>query len=256
MGAYDNESTILADVESVQDPEVCFLPEPTDGAVAFLAAVRDVPSWTKSERPDLYSGEHQLAIEVMRVDDHPKVGRVKNPTLARESEIERSIRSAFPALNPGVPVIVVASTGLPSVEDHNFTAYRYAFARIVGNHAKKVATYRQNHLGYTLAFLVHDESSAYVEAEQPSDLATSDGSKLLGRPHYWFLDADFTEIIAGSGVDFFFWHAPFKHIWYLDAFGRKAKVELPTLAVFDVAAMKNWKDQLKYDIGRLVSVEE
>lgn len=256
MGAYDDELAILTDVELVPNPEVCFLPEPTDGAVAFLSAVRDTPSWTNSERPDLYSDEHRLAIEVMRVDDHPKVGKVTNPTLARESEVEREIRVALPDNSPDIPIFVIADTRLPSELNHNFRAYREAFARIVTNHASKVATYREHHPGYALALLVHDESSAYAESEEPTEPVPSDRSRRSGRPHYWFLDSYFARIIAESGADFFFWHAPFKHIWHHDALGRRAKVELPTLAVYDIAALGSWDGQMKYDASRVASVEE
>lgn len=240
-GAYGDELAVLTDVELLQDAEVCFLPEPTAGAVAFLSAVRDSPSWTNSERPDLYSDEHQLAIEVMRVDDHPKVGKVTNPTLARESEVEREIRAALPDYRPDIPIFVIADTTLPSELNHNFGAYREAFARIVTNHATKVAAYREQHPGYALALLVHDESSAYVDSEEPTEVVPSDKSRLSGRPHYWFLDSYFARIIADSGADFFFWHTPFKHIWHHDGLGGRAEVELPTLAVYDIGGVRHWR---------------
>lgn len=255
MGTFDDERVILGRIELVGDPEVCFLPDPTAESIAFLSAVRHLASWTKSERPDFYSDELQLAIEVMRVDDHPKVGKIKNPTLARNTDLEREIRAAFPSMNPDIPVIVIANTGLPSEKDHNFSAYRAEFARIVGDHAAKVAAYRERHPGYALALLVHDESSAYAQGEEPTG-APSDGMKFRGQPHYWFLDAYFTQIIAESGADFFFWHTPYKHIWHLDASGRQAKAELPTLAVYDIAAMADWNDQLVCDASLIVSVEE
>ena len=243
MGAYDDERTILTDVGLVQDSEVCFLPEPTKKSISILFAVRDDSSWTQSERPDLYSDKHQFAIEVMRVDDHPKVGKVTNPTLARESVVEREIRATLPMVNPDTTVFVIADTGLPGGEDHNFNAYREAFARIVRNHAAKVTAYRESHPGYALALLVHDESSAYAETEAPIGLASSDGPRFTGRAHAWFLDGDFTQIIANSGADFFFWHTPFKHIWQNDALDQLAKVDLPTLAVYEIAEMASWNDQ-------------
>jgi hypothetical protein len=217
MGAYDDERTILTDVGLVQDSEVCFLPGPTNESIALLSAARDDSSWTPSERPDLYSDKHEFAIEVMRVDDHPKVGKLTNPTLARESEVEREIRATWPTMGPDTTAFVIADTGLPGGKDHNFNAYREAFARIVGNHAAKVTAYRESHPGYALALLVHDESSAYAETKAPMGLTSSEGARFPGRAHAWFLDADFTQIIANSGADFFFWHTPFKHIWHIDA---------------------------------------
>jgi hypothetical protein len=256
VGTFDDERVILTDIGSVRDHEVCFLPDPNAGAAAFLSAVRDLPSWEKSERPDFYSDEHQLAIEVTRVDDHPKVGKITNPTLARETELEREIRAAYPSMNTDIQVVVIADTGLPSEKDHNFTAYRKAFARIVGNHAAKVAAYRGRHPGYALALLVHDESSAYAQVEEPTNTSPSNGTRFPGRAHYWFLDAFFTQIVAESGADFFFWHTPYKHIWHVNAFGRQTEAELPTLAVYDIAALADWNDQLVYDPSLIVSVEE
>jgi hypothetical protein len=256
VGTFDDERAILKDIGMVRDPEVCFFHAPNGKAIAFLSAVRDLPSWTKSERPDLYSDEQQLAIEVMRVDDHPRVGKITNPTLACEAALEREIRAAFPSMNHDIRVAVIANTGLPSDLDHNFTAYREAFARIVGDHSAKVAAYRERHPGYALALLVHDESSAYAQVEEPTKAPPSNGTMFPGRAHYWFLDAYFTRIVAESGADFFFWHTPFKHIWYSNAFGRQAKAELPTLAVYDVATMADWIDQLVYDPSLIVSVEE
>jgi len=255
MGMFDDEHAILRDIESVKNLDVCFIPDAMDGAVAFLAAVRDIGSWTKSERPDFYSDELRLTIEMMRVDDHPKVGKLTNPTLARETEMRREIREAFPSLGPEVRIVTIADTGLPTDDDHNFTAYRETFARVVGNHVAKVPAYRKRHPGYTLALLVHDESSAYGYVERSSDAPVSDGMTFLARAHYWFLDTFFTQIVGESGVDYFFWHTPYKHIWHLDAFGQKVKAKLPALTVYNVAAMADWNDQLDYNPGKIVSVE-
>lgn len=84
MGTSDDERAFLNEVSLTEDAEVCFLPAATDEAIALLSAIRDPGSWVGSDRPDFYSDAHELALEVMRVDDHPKVGRVINPTLARE----------------------------------------------------------------------------------------------------------------------------------------------------------------------------
>ena len=255
MGTFEDERAILADIELVRDLEVCFLPGPTAKAVAFLSAVRDLPLWTKGERPDFHSDEQGLAIEVMRVDDHPKIGKITNPTLAREAALEREIREAIPSIDPDIPVLIIANTGLPSEEDHNFTAYRKAFARVVGNHAAKVDAYREGRPGYSLALLVHDESSANVQSREPINAPPTRGTRVLGRAHYWFLDAYFTQIVAESGADFFFWHTPYKHVWHIDAFGRQAKADLPLLAVYDISAMADWNSQVTYDPSHITNLE-
>ncbi|UFS58175.1 hypothetical protein [Subtercola endophyticus] len=255
MASSGNERAILKRIELIEDPEVCFIPDPTDEAVAFLSAVRDFSLWTQSERPDFYTDGLRFTVEVMRVDDHPKVGNLHNPTLAREAELEREIRAAFPSVSPDIPITVIANTGLPTEDDHNFTAYRDSFARIVGKHVANVTAYREHHPGYVLALLVHDESSAYVQAEDATE-QPANGVIFPDRAHPWFLDAHFTQIVAESEADYFIWHTPNKHLWRMNAFGRRAKVDLPSLVVYDIAAMADWNDQEVYDPLLIVSAEE
>jgi hypothetical protein len=255
VGTTDDEREFLEVASLVNDSEVCFLPAAPDKAVELLAAIRDSNSWTVSDRPDLYSDTHELAMEVMRVDDHPQVGKITNPTLAREREVQREVRAALPALDSTVRITVIADTGLPSEQDHNYNAHRRAFARIVEGHAEKVRAYRESHPGYGLAMLIHDESSAFVQTEHATaPLARDDVA--AGQPHLWFLDANFTRIIAASNADFVVWSTPYKHAWRIDAFGRRAKIDLPSLAIYDVAAMHEWKAPVVYDPTRMLSLEE
>ncbi|QYG11381.1 hypothetical protein [Microbacterium sp. PAMC22086] len=254
MGTSDDERAFLDEVSLASDKEVCFLPTATADAVALLGAIRDSGSWVGSDRPDFHSEAHELAIEVMRVDDHPRVGKVTNPTLARERKIEREVREAVPSIGHDVRVVVTADTGLSSEEDHNFDAYRQAFSRIVVGHSQKVEAYREHHPEYALAMLIRDESSAYAQAERPAG-APAEGETIVGQPHYWFLDAYFTRIIATSKADFVIWSTPYKHAWHVDAFGRRVKMHLPTLAIYDVAAMSGWDDPFIYETNRMISVE-
>ncbi len=255
MGTSHDERAFLEEASLTLDAEVCFLPTATNESIALLSAIRDPGLWIGSDRPDFYSEAHELALEVMRVDDHPKVGRMTNPTLARERKVEREIRAAFPSMGPDVRVVVSADTGLAGEADHNFNAYRQAFARIVMGHSQKVDVYREHHPDYALALLIRDESTAYAQAEQPRG-SLSNGETIAGQPHYWFLDAYFTRIIALSGADFVVWSTPYKHAWHLDAFGTRAKLPLPTLAVYDIARMSSWDDALEYEPSRMLSVEE
>ncbi|MFV0533582.1 MAG: hypothetical protein ACK5MR_08015 [Cumulibacter sp.] len=234
MGTSDDERAFLEEVALTEDAEVCYLPTATDESIALLLAIRDTNSWVGSDRPDFYSDAHGFALEVMRVDDHPKVGRMTNPSLAREKKVEREIRAAFPSMGHDVRVVVTADTGLESEQDHNFEAYRQAFARVVVNHSHKVEAYRQHHPDYPLVLFIRDESSAYTQAEQPA-VSPRSGDTIVGQPHYWFLDSYFTRIIALSMADFVIWSTPYKHVWHLDTFGRRAKLHLPSLAVYDIA---------------------
>ncbi|MGZ0712603.1 hypothetical protein ACWPKO_30120 (plasmid) [Coraliomargarita sp. W4R53] len=255
MGTSEDERAFLDDVSFVDNDEVCFLPVATGEAAGLLTAVRDSDSWVGSDRPDFYSNDHQIAIEVMRVDDHPNVGKITNPTLAREREIEREVRASFPALDADVRVTVIADTGLASDADHNFNAYRQAFTRIVTDHSQKVETYRDRHPEYTLALLIRDESSAYARVERDPRPAVRD-ELIAAEPHYWFLDDHFTRVIAKSNADYVIWSTPYKHAWHIDAQGRRLKVQLPAVAIYDVAAMLAWHDALIYEPSRMQSLEE
>lgn len=254
MGTRDDERAFLDEVSLASDKEVCFLPTATDDAVALLGAIRDSGSWVGSDRPDFHSEAHELALEVMRVDDHPRVGKVTNPTLARERKIEREVRAALPSIGHDVRVVVTADTGLSSEKNHNFDAYREAFTRTLVGHSQKVEAYREHHPEYALAMLIRDESSAYAQAEQTA-ASPAVGETIVGQPHYWFLDAYFTQIIAASRADFVVWSTPYKHAWHVDAFGERVKTHLPTLAIYDVAAMFGWEAPTTYEPTRMISVE-
>jgi hypothetical protein len=254
MGTRDDERLFLEGTSMVDDAHICFLPIATRRATALLAALRESGSWAGSDRPDFYSDKHKLSLEVMRVDDHPQVGKVTNPTLARQRELEREVRAAFPSLGHDADITVIADTGLSTAQDHNFDAYRQAFTRIVVGHSRKVDTYRNHHPQYGLAMLVHDESSAYAETEHPARTPTQ-GETVVGQPHYWFVDDYFTDIIATSTADFVIWSTPNKHIWHINAGGERLKAPLPALAIYDIKAMAGWQGSHPYDPGAMVSVE-
>ena len=256
MGTSDDERAFLDEVSLPSDEEACFLPTATNDAIALLGAIRDPGSWVGSDRPDFHSGAYELAIEVMRVDDHPRVGKLTNPTLAREKKIERELREALPSVKEDARVWVNADTGLSSENDHNFNAYRDAFSRVVVGHSQKVNAYRANHPGYALCMLIRDESSAYMQTDVAARAPTGAGEIVSGKPHYWFLDSYFTQIIAESGADFVVWSTPYKHAWYIDAFGRRMKMNLPTLAIYDITAMSEWEDSIIYESSGIISVEE
>lgn len=256
MATSDDERTFLDEVSLPSDKEVCFLPAATDKALALLDAIRASGSWIGGDRPDFHSREFEMALEVMRVDDHPRVGKVTNPTLAREKKIERELRQALPSVSEDARVRVNADTGLSSEKNHNFDAYREAFTRVVVGHSRKVDAYRANHPGYALGMLIRDESSAYMQTDIAARAPATAGETITGKPHYWFLDAYFTQTIAKSGADYVVWSTPYKHAWHLDTFGKRMKMNLPTLAIYDVAAMSEWDEPIIYEPSGVISVEE
>ena len=168
---------------------------------------KDVPP------PDFICEKHGLMLEAMRVDDHERPGDRKgyvNPLRARESELiaefEQQIEGFLPSLDDGVLLTVAGKTNLPFREDHNYDMYLSAFTRIVGKHARHADAYRTNHPGLELVFFVFDESSCYMESISPLPDGPRAGDVVRDRPHLWFFDEAFLDVIKHSGADYFLWY--------------------------------------------------
>lgn len=211
---------------------------------------KDVPP------PDFVCEEHGIMLEVMRVDDHERVGRkggVVNPARVHESNVAKEcaeVLSGLFANEKRTPeLFVLGGTQLPTDEDHSYSNYLTAFKRIIDKHAAKSENYRNNHSGSDLVFFVFDESSAYFEAADWVERPLLEGDTVLGRPHFFFADSAFLEVVFSSGADYFVWHTPFKHE-HLFAEGLK----LPNTIVYDLSK-RSCLEAIEYDSSRMVSTE-
>lgn len=261
MNYFDDENKIIEWLQEVDSPSVCF-PIENDEVIAAFESIYDEVQWRlwknssdKSDPPpDFYCDELKLMMDVMRVDDHAfknKKGKVVNPTNARESQKQRELReSGILDLFPNVAnVIVNAVTDLPTEEDHNYKFYKNNFIRTIEEHKRKISLYKQNHPDFKTIFLVCDESSAYIEAENVPKIICEEMA-IAGRLHIWFWDKLFMQAFANSDIDYLIWYAPFK--LYRNCVGDR--IDFPQVAVFDTKFLIE-KVGFDYVIDKMVSSE-
>lgn len=202
--------------------------------------------------PDFYSDKYKLMLEVMRVDDHgyKKNGKYRNPTYERERELENNIRGCVSDERGYISsdIFIVANTGLPSEEDHNYNFYLENFKRVIEKHRKKIAKYKQNHPGYKVLFYVFDESSAYFLAKDKTAKTPKPGEIVLGEHHLYWRDKAFLSAFMETEIDYVIWYTPFKMIATVEPC-----IELPKVCFF--YCKKQIEKNIEYDIERMVSVE-
>ena len=109
-------------------------------------------------------------------------------------------------------------------------------------HNNQIDLYGKNHPGYKTIFLVLDESSAYFEME-----SIMDNGVIKGKPHYWFWDNSFVNILKKLNIDYLIWYAPFKY--YEVPLGEE-------VCVIDIKNINQNGSYLNsYDISKMKSVE-
>ncbi|WP_159613904.1 hypothetical protein [Glutamicibacter sp. JC586] len=239
---YKNEQDIVNLVSHIDDSAVCFYPAESVLAHKFLASLRS-GNLDQRERPDFEDLSASLLLESMIVDDHPRPGK-KDKTRAREGAVLREIKELGLAVHSEATVVAAVSSGLPTDQDHNYRSYIYQFKRTISDHARKVEVYHAERRGFDLGFLVLDESTAYFES------LGSFGRTGQGKPHYWFADSAFTDVMVQSGVDCFIWVTPYKVLPTLDV----GEISLPTVAVIDVALLAKTEPHV-YNVQRMISAE-
>ena len=241
--AYKDEQDIVDLASEIKDADVCFYPAESDVAHRFLECLRS-GGLTQRERPDFEGPGASLLLEAMVVDDHPRPGK-KDRTRAREGSVLRMLKEAGLDVRPDVTVFASVSSGLSTDQDHTYVAYVDQFTGTVLNHANKVEAYRAERPRYDLGFLVLDESTAYLET------LGAFGPPGTGRPHWWFADSAFADVLTRSGADCVVWLTPYKVILGAD----HDEFPLPTMTIIDVALLSR-EEHLIYDARRMVSSEE
>ena len=209
--------------------------------------------------PDFYDNKHKLMMDVMRIDDTTfknKKGKLVDLTRQKEEKLLKSyLGDNYRNERDDIHCFVVASSGLPTNEDHNFERYFKNFERVFEEHEKKLDLYKSNHPGFKTIFFICDESSAYQQVKTAQDLKEpKEGQIILATPHLFCLDKKFYEIIKNSKVDYVIWFAPWKLMRYID----KDKVKLfklPKCAIYDVKKL-TYKKVVEYDHKLMVSSEE
>lgn len=241
--AYKDEQDIVDFTSRVDDGDVCFYPAESDVAHRFLKSLRR-GGLSQRERPDFEDPAASLLLEAMIVDDHPRPGK-KDKTRAREGAVLRELQEAGLEVRADVRVFASVTSGLPTDQGHNYRAYVEQFTRTVTNHASKAEAYRAERSGYDLGFLIFDESTAYFET------VGAFGPPGMDRPHWWFADSAFADVMTRSGVDCVVWLTPYKSISEAD----NGEFPLPKMTIIDVALLSRG-EHLVYDPRRMVSSEE
>jgi hypothetical protein len=239
---FKNEQDIVDLASDVDDSAVCFYPAESDLAHKFLATLRS-GDLDQRERPDFEDLTSSILLEAMAVDDHPRPDK-KDKTRARESAVLREIKELGLELHPDATVTASVSSGLSTDQDHHYRAYVEQFTRTVSDHARKVDAYRNERPGFDLGFLILDEATAYFET------LGAFGRPGTNRPHFWFADEAFMEVMRRSGVDCFVWVTPYKRLHTADA----GEIPLPTLTLIDVGLLAKAEPHF-YSAQRMVSAE-
>lgn len=222
MDIFNCEAEIIHFFQSVKQNETMLFPFQDDEAKKIFESIVDPDLWEKwtdssahdAPPPDFYNEEAHIMMDIMRVDDHGyknKKGKTVNPARQHDTELMLELENSgilkqFPNAKP----IVIGKTDLPTHEDHNYNYYYKNFCAIVNSHKSKIANYKKNHPGFSVAFFVFDESSMYCAApEIPKELKVDDIFK--GMPHLWFEDRKFINVLIGSEIDYFIWFTPYKY---------------------------------------------
>lgn len=260
--SLDCEANLLDYFRTMFRSEFCCLVPQDASAERIVQDVLNERAWENhSDKgalpPDFVCEERGLMLEVMRVDDHERPGDRKgyaNPLRARESEIikehGREFGDILALAADGASLTINAVTDLETEDDHSYRNYCSAFSRIVEKHADHARNYRENFPGLKLVFFVFDESSAYFEAaslEEEGGVRAM-GDVVRGRPHFFFADKAFLEVVRRSGADYFVWYAPFKQSGlFAEGF------DLPDTVVYDVGRIDS--PVFEYDPRLMVSAE-
>ena len=260
MRTFNDESMILDEFRDLHKSEIAFVGSELQCYMMHksLTSIFNRRYWINSSKksdppPDYYNDNKKLMMEFMRIDDHAYIdekGKVVNPELQHEGEI---IRKYFnQPERDDINLFIIPNTNLPTDEDHDFKKYFENFKRVINKHNNKINLYNLNHPGYKTIFFILDESSAYFEYSNGEDEIRNrkEGSIVHGRPHFYWMDSEFLEVIRNTEVDYFVWYAPFKLIRL-----EKGKIfELPKAAIIDVKNIKKSKF-IDFNHDKLVSIE-
>lgn len=263
MKTADNESFILENFRMVSKKETLIL-----GNIFHCLKIRSSlinyfkrKHWIDSSAknaspPDFYNEKLKLMMEIMRIDDNAYVdekGKVQNPIYKKENELlKRYFGNDYKTVRNDISCYVVASSGLPTSQDHNFTKYFDNFKRVFESHNKKVDNYRKNHPKYKTIFFVCDESTEYIEVVDKKYVKEDpkEGELSYGKPHLPCCDKNFLNIIKNSKVDYVIWYMPYK----LARQANDKLINLPKCAIIERAKIP--KKAFKIYNGQLMMSSE
>ena len=255
----DNEIDIIEQLQNLNNSEICF-PIESEKAVSVLNKIKAKKNWAKwvdnskntNNPPDFYCDNFKLMMDIMRVNDAERFnrrGKFYNPSMRHERDIYNEIeRSGLLAAAPNAKVTINGNTGLPTEEDHNFALYSNNYKRVISEHIDSISSYKQNHPGYEIIFVVFDESTAYFEKRNQTDDTSIVEQSVLGRPHLFFIDEELLKCFYDKGIDYLLWLTPYKLLKTSQGF-----FPLPQLTVYDLH--KPRPSTINYDLNKMRSSE-
>lgn len=223
MKTADNESFILENFRTTSKKEtliwgdIFHCSKIRSSLVNYFKRKHWIDSSAKNAPPpDFYNDKLKFMMDIMRIDDNAYVdrkGKVQNPIYKKENELlKRYLGNDYKTVRNDISCYVVASSGLPTNQDHNFTRYFDNFKRVFEGHNGKIEKYKKNHPGYKTIFFLFDESTAYFEALDKKSVKENpnEGEVVCGKPHIPCCDKRFLDIIKDSKVDYVIWYMPYK----------------------------------------------
>ena len=262
MNFFDNEDRIIEWLQETVAYKGYSVLQESFELTQFYQSIFEASAWREwhnsagkgAPPPDYYNTKLGVMMEVIRIDDHGHVGengKYINPVNKKESQIQKELRKHMDCSD--AYIFVNARTDLSTLEDHNYSFYKENFVRTVKKHAENISLYKSNHPDFKLAFLVFDESSAYIETDDPMIISQgkiAKGQPIFGRRyHYPVLDNNFMSIFKDYPVDYLIIFAPFKSY-----FSQSVDQEYPHVCVVDLSKY-NFDNMLNYDAKRLISME-
>ena len=248
MDIFDWEAEIIRFFQSTKQNETMLFPPEDYEAKKLFESIVDMDLWKNwvdssahnAPPPDFYNEEMHIMMDVMRVDDHGyknKKGKTVNPARQHDTELIHELKnSGILKQFPNAKLIVNGITDLPTHKDHNYTYYYKNFCRTVNSHKEKIANYKKNHPGFSIAFFVFDESSMYfASSEIPRNRKI--GEVIKGMPHLWFFDKKFIDVLVKSEIDCFIWFTPYKYSQMYDDTG--APFVFPHATILNVHKLEN-----------------
>ena len=208
----DNVISLL--LLSLLEEKIFFpLSMPPDEIQSLIHSLLPFDGWINSSgkadpTPDYYNPDQRLMMEVMCVSHYHHEDDKHHLHSPGDINISRSIEELcnadletadwFFQHNNIVKSSFSSDVDLP----HSYRQYVDSFTRVVSKHIDEIGTYRNNHPGYKLIFLIYDDSTLYrVKGSNPSDEICY---------HDALFDESFNRVIRDADIEMIIWLSPFK----------------------------------------------
>ena len=256
MNHYDDEKNIIQSLQFTSCREIYFVNATREAKKFFLSLFRErkFSDWMNSSGkdappPDFFSPKYKYMLEVMRTDDF-EMGH--NSPNALESkyvkQIEDMLRENGSRSLKESNIHLFVTPDMSKASKNGYPIYVENFKRIVHKHVEKIHSYRENHPGYKLGFLIFDEAPAYMRVKE-RNTNPKPGEMIGGFPHAHFYDRNLVESFIDADVDYVIWMTPHKFFW------GNPRI-MPRICIFDLTKKENLKKHLLgYSTDQMVCLE-